>query len=118
MGATPRRLAPGRAGPYLAAALPVPHRVADEGRVGDHVGAVDAVDGLALRESGQVSVVKDLIAQLGLQEEGKSRGGGQTHTWRRGRLAAMGRGGSEQNGAKGQRRGEASWHTGLRPHRQ
>lgn len=53
-------------GPYLAVALPVPRRVADVGRVGDHVGPVDVVDGLALRQGSQVSVVEDLIAQLRL----------------------------------------------------
>lgn len=59
---------------YLAAALPVAHRVADVGRVGDHVWPVDVVDGLALGQGGQVSVVKDLVAQLRLPEQGKSRG--------------------------------------------
>lgn len=63
-GPTPR--------PYLEAALPVP-RVADVGRVGDHVGAVDVVDGLALGEGSQVSVVQDLVAQPRLRE---GKGGG------------------------------------------
>lgn len=47
--------------------------MADVWRVGDHVGAVDVIDGLAFRKSSQVPVVKNLIAQLGLRER-ESRG--------------------------------------------
>lgn len=50
------------------AALPAGRRVADVRRVGDHVGAVDVIDGLAFRKSRQVPVVENLIAQLRLRE--------------------------------------------------
>lgn len=55
--------------PYLAAALPVTRAVADVGRVGDHVWAVDVVDGLAFGKRGQVPVVKDLVSKLRLRED-------------------------------------------------
>lgn len=54
--------------------------MADVWRVGDHVGAVDVIDGLAFRKSSQVPVVKNLIAQLGLREREKESKGSVTHS--------------------------------------
>lgn len=60
--------------PYLAVALPVPHgRVADVGRIGDHVGAVDVIDRFVFGKSSQVPVVQDFIAKLCLMQE-RARG--------------------------------------------
>lgn len=60
--------------PYLTIALPVPHsRVANVGRIGDHVGAVDVVDRFVFGKSSQIPVVQDLITKLCLRKE--NRGG-------------------------------------------
>lgn len=53
-------------GPHLAVALPVGSHAADVGGVGDHVGAVDVVDGLVPGQSGQIPVVQHLVPQLRL----------------------------------------------------
>lgn len=69
---------------YLAIARPVSRQVADIGRVGNHVGAVDVIDGLAFRKSSQVSVVENLISQLRLQGDKEQSRHGETHVQRAG----------------------------------
>lgn len=56
---------------YLPVTMPVIGRVTDIWRIGDHIWAVNVIDGFIFRKSSQIPVVKNFISKLCLRKGGK-----------------------------------------------
>lgn len=56
---------------YLPVTMPVIWRVTDIWRIGDHIWAVNVIDGFIFRKSSQIPVVKNFISKLCLRKGGK-----------------------------------------------